>query len=96
MTLYSTYRIFVRNSRPEENIILHTSHVRQPLLVAWKLDANFGPPQCCIFLEHCFVIDFETFVSTGAGCQSLPTNNSNDYGVVFRDTLFIGFLFFKV
>ena len=40
-----------------------------------------------------FVIDFETFVSSGAGCQSLPTNKSNNYGVVFRDT-FMGFRFF--
>ena len=48
------------------------------------------------FSNFGFVIDFETFVSTGDGCQSLPTNKSNNYGVVFRDTLFIGFRFFKV
>lgn len=41
-------------------------------------------------------VEFDTLVSTGAVCQSLPTNKSNNYGVVFRDTLFIGFRFFKV
>ena len=47
------------------------------------------------FLNISFDIDFEILVSTGAVCQPLPTNKSNNYGVVFRDT-FIGFRFIKV
>ena len=34
-------------------------------------------------------------MSTGAVCLSLPTSKSNTYGVVFRDTLFIGFRFLR-
>jgi hypothetical protein len=41
-------------------------------------------------------IEFETLVSTGAVCQSLLTNESNNYVMVFRDTLLTGFRCFKV